>query len=44
MKARIEENVRKVNTMIHVISREHEHSLMADKYDIKESDDEEDSF
>jgi hypothetical protein len=43
MKARIEENVRKVNTMIHVISREHEHSLMADKYDIKESDDEEDS-
>ena len=43
MKARIEENVRKVNTMIHVISREHEHSLMADKYDIKESDDEEES-
>ena len=39
--ARIQANVRKVNTMLHVISKANENSLMADKYDLSSDDSDE---
>ena len=41
--ARISANVRKVNTMLHVISKANENSLMADKYDLSSDDSDEEA-